>query len=340
MQVKFGLTLNMGTPSLEYSNFGKVCRFLDDSGFSVAWMGDEQSLRREIYVGMTVVALNSERLQLNVGPINPFTRHPAVTASAVSTLDELSEGRAALTVSRGFSNVVNVGLKPATLAQVEEYIATLKALWKDHETTFQGRTIRLVWPKRGVPLYMIAEGPRTMRLAGQIADGVIVGMGHSPEVIKATQEYIRQGAEEAGRRLEDLDIWWHIRWNIAEDYGTAVDELRGMLASAAGHALSYSFAGKLVPPEFQEPIRRIQAMYEHSKHGSNTAAHTAIVEDTPGLKQYLAKRFVIAGTVKQFIEQVETLADLGVTKIRLGVGGRERVGLLHTLVQQIMPRFQ
>ena len=340
MRVKFGLTLQMGTRSQEYSNFGELCRFLDDSGFSFAWMGDEQSLRREIFVGMTVVALNSERLRLNVGPTNPFTRHPATTASAISTLDELSGGRAALTVSRGFSNVVNVGLRPATLAQVEEYITTLKALWRDHETTYQGRTIRLLWPKRAVPLYMIAEGPKTMRLAGQIADGVIVGMGHSPEVIEATLGYIRQGAEEAGRRLEDLDIWWHTRWNIAEDYETAVDELRGMLASAAGHALSYSFEGKFVPEEFQESIRRIQETYKHSEHGSSTAAHTAIVDEVPGLKQYLAERFLIAGTVNQFIEQVEHLAELGVTQIRLGVGGRERRGLLQILVDQVMPHFQ
>ena len=187
---------------------------------------------------------------------------------------------------------------------------------------------------------MIAEGPKTLRLAGEIADGVIVGMGHTPEVIQATLGYLRQGAEEAGRRLEDLDIWWQTRWNIAGDYDEAVEGIRGGLAAAAGHALSRTFEGKLVPPQFEEPIRNIQKAYAYAEHGSPTAAHTMIVDETPGLKGYLAERFAIAGTVQQFIERVEELTALGLTQFRLGVGGKDRNHQLRLLAEKVIPHFQ
>ena len=162
MKVRFGVTLEIGAVSQEYAVFGDLCRFLDDSGVAAVWIGDEQSMRREIYVGMTVVALNSQHLTLNVGPTNPLTRHLAVTASGMSTLDEVSGGRAALTMSVGFTNVANVGLKPARLVELKEYILAIKALWRDHEIEYQGRTVRLLWPDRSIPIYMTAEGPRTM----------------------------------------------------------------------------------------------------------------------------------------------------------------------------------
>ncbi len=128
----------MGSYSQEFPKFSAICRFLDESGYAAIWISDEQSLRREMYASMAVAALNTERIKLIAGPTNPFTRHPAVTASAISTIDEISGGRAVLLISIGFSNVENIGLRPAKLADLEEYIQTLRALWRDHETTYQG----------------------------------------------------------------------------------------------------------------------------------------------------------------------------------------------------------
>ena len=342
MKVRFGLTVSMGQNAQPYEQFSKMCRAFDQDGFSAVWIGDEQSLRREMYVAMTVVALNTKKAQLNCGPTNAVSRHPAVTAGAISTLNEVSGGRAALTMSRGFSNVGNLGLKPVLMAETRDYIRAVKALWKDKITTWKGKTIRLSYPTHGpLPIYIIAEGPKTLRMAGEIADGVIVGLGQNPDVVKACFKYIREGAESAGRSIKDLDIWWHTRWNIADSYEEAVSHLGPLLASAAGHALAAGFEGKLVPEEFQPQIRRIQEAYlyeEHREGGNNPA--TPMVDEVPGLRDYLVKRFTLAGTVKQFIEQVEELADLGVTGFRLASGPRNQPKELKIVAEQVMPHFR
>jgi alkanesulfonate monooxygenase SsuD/methylene tetrahydromethanopterin reductase-like flavin-dependent oxidoreductase (luciferase family) len=72
-----------------------------------------------------------------------------------------------------------------------------------------------------VPIYL-AEGQRTLRLAGRVADGVVVGLGLSPEVIELSLDAIAEGAREAGRRLTDLDVWWLVKANLAESRAAAV----------------------------------------------------------------------------------------------------------------------
>ena len=342
MKVRIGVTVGMGSARLPYETFGSVCRELEDEGYSTIWVSDEQSLRREMYVSATVVALNTSTIGINVGPTNPFTRHPAVTAASVSTLDEVSNGRMALTVSRGFSNVGNVGLKPALLAESREYITTIKALWRDKITTWRGKTIRLTYPTRPAPpVYLIAEGPKTLRMAGEIADGVICGMGQNPEVIKATLQHIREGAESAGRRLEDIDVCMHVRWHIADSWEQAVSEMKPMLASAAGHALAASFDGKLVPEEFQAQLRRIQKAYAYEEHreGGNNPA-TPLIDEVPGLAEYLAQRFTVAGTVKQVIQQIEEMANLGVRYFRFAGGPTDPAKEMKILAKEVLPHFR
>lgn len=334
MKVRFGIALGIG----QYSEATDLFRFLDESGFSILWIPDTQSLQRELYVSLAVAAFRTERITLGAGVTNPTTRHPAVTASAIASVDELSGGRAILSIGTGDSAVYNLGLKPARLETLEEYVLALRALWRHGETSYRGRTIRLVWAKRPVPVYIAAEGPRTLRLAGQIADGVIVGMGLTPEAIKAALEYLRLGAEEAGKRLEDLDVWWQAKWNIADSRTKAVEEIRMALAGSANHAFRFTLDGKYVPEEFHEPIRRLQEQYAFAEHEAYGAEKkNAQLVDELGLREYLAERFAIAGTVEDFLGRLEQLAALGVRQVRLSVGGKDRARLLRIVAKEIMP---
>ena len=341
MKVRIGVSVQLGSEKQKFAGAGAMVREIERDGFSTIWVSDEQSLRREMYVCATVAALNTSTIGINVGPTNPFTRHPAVTAAAVSTLDEVSNGRMQLTVSRGFSNVENVGLRPALMAQTREYIRATRALWRDKITTWEGKTIRLTYPNRPPPkLYLIAEGPKTLRMAGEIADGVICGMGQNPEVIKATLQYIREGAESVGRRLEDIDVCMHIRWNIADSWEKAIAPMRGTLASAAGHALASGFEGKLVPEEFQPQILRIQKAYVHAQHGNPDAAQGPLVEEVPGLKEYLARRFTVAGNVKDVIKQIEDMANLGIRYFRFAGGPTDKPKQLKIMAKEVLPHFR
>ena len=68
--------------------------------------------------------------------------------------------------------------------------------------------MRMTWGRGRIPIYLAASGPRMLELAGEIADGVIINTGLAPDIVRDSIARVRTGAEEAGRRLEDVDLWW------------------------------------------------------------------------------------------------------------------------------------
>ncbi len=316
-----------------------VCR-IEEWGFEALGIPDAQWLWPDCYVTLTQCALNSKQLRLGTFVTNPLTRHPAVTAGAIASINELSDGRAFLGIGTGDSAVYNVGFKAATVTQFREAVLAIKGFYTG-ETHYQGRTVRQVWVKRPVPLYVCAEGPKTLRLAGELADGVIVGSGLTPEVVRDAYAQIREGSEAAGRRFEDLDIWFFAKTNVADDAKAAVNEIRMALAASANHAFRRTLEGKQIPPELWEPVEKLKAAYrphEHEQLGTDRL-HARLVDEL-GLKAYLAERFAIVGTPKDCIQQIERAAAAGATKIFLGPITGNPTRVLQTFAGQIMPQFR
>ncbi|MBI3301134.1 MAG: LLM class flavin-dependent oxidoreductase, partial [Deltaproteobacteria bacterium] len=224
--------------------------------------------------------------------------------------------------------------------QFREALLAIKGFYTG-EARYQERTVHQVWVKRPVPLYVCAEGPKTLRLAGELADGVIVGSGLTSEVVHDAYAQIRKGAEVAGRGLEDLDVWFFAKTNVADDARAAVDEIRMALAASANHAFRRTLEGKQVPPEFWEPIEKLKAAYrphEHEQLGADRL-HARLVDEL-GLKAYLAERFAIAGTPEDCIRQIERTVAAGATKIFLGPITGNPAKVLQTFAQRILPRFR
>ncbi len=323
-----------------YPDLPDLVHQIEAWGFEALGIPDAHWLWPDCYVTLTQCALNSKQLRLGTFVTNPLTRHPAVTASAIASINELSGGRAFLGIGTGDSAVYNVGLKAATVAQFRETLLTIKGFYTG-ETHYQGKTVRQVWVKRPVPLYVCAEGPRTLRLAGELADGVIVGGGLTPEVVQDAYARIQEGAETAGRRLEDLDIWFFAKTNVANEAKAAVDEIRMALAASANHAFRRTLEGKQIPLELWDPIEKLKAAYrphEHEQLGADRL-HARLVDEL-GLKAYLAERFAIVGTPEDCIWQIERTAAAGATKIFLGPITGDPTRVLQTFAKQIMPHFR
>ena len=107
--------------------FGALCREAEESGFDLLGVADSQSVFRELYVALTLAALNTRRVRLGPLVTNPLTRHLVVTASAISSIDELSGGRAMLGIGSGDSAIFTLGAPPATVAGLEDAAGTLAA---------------------------------------------------------------------------------------------------------------------------------------------------------------------------------------------------------------------
>ncbi len=258
MQAKFGIT---EIPrSIETAC--ESARLAEEHGFDMVGVADSQSLFRELFVTLSFIGGATERLVIGPTVTNPSTRHPAVMASGLASIQEIAGGRAFLRIATGDSAIYNLGERPRGLAGLKEYIQALRRLFAGEHTEFGGKPIHTRWigglDQPRVPIYIAAEGPKTLELAGEVADGVFCGMGFSPGVAKVTIDHIRTGAERAGRTLKEIDTWAFGRVNVSENRAALVSEIRMELASTAHHAFRFTQEGKLVPPQLADAIREVQ----------------------------------------------------------------------------------
>jgi 5,10-methylenetetrahydromethanopterin reductase len=292
------------------TGFGQLCRDIEAAGFDWLGVADSQSVFREMYVALTLAALNTARVRLGPLVTNPLTRHPVVTASAISSIDELSRGRAALGIGSGDSAITTLGAPPATLGGLEDAIVLLGRLTSGALVHRDGRYWQVRRATRRVPIYLAAEGPRTLELAGRVADGVIVGLGLTPDVIRLALEAIQRGAKSAGRSLADLDVWWFAKTNVADTREAALGPIKMALAASANHAFRFTLDGKAVPLDLHEKIRALQHEYDAHQHEIESAGNAELT-DRWGLTEFLVDRFAFAGTPDDCIVQIRRAMAAG-----------------------------
>jgi 5,10-methylenetetrahydromethanopterin reductase len=290
------------------TGFGDLCRETEAAGFDWLGVADSQSVFRELYVALTLAALATRRIRLGPLVTNPQTRHLVVTASAIASVDELSGGRAALGLGSGDSAIYTIGAPPATVAGLEDAIVTLGRLTAGERVDRGGRPWRVHRGTRRVPIYLAAEGPRTLELAGRVADGVIWGL--TPEVIGLSLAAIERGARAAGRKLDDLDVWWFAKTSLADTRAAAIEPIRMALAASANHAFRPTLEGKAVPPDLHEKIRALQREYNAHHHEIAGAANAGL-PDRWDLTEFLVDRFAIAGTPADCVAQLRRASGAG-----------------------------
>jgi 5,10-methylenetetrahydromethanopterin reductase len=292
------------------AGFGALCREAEAQGFDWLGVADSQSVFRELYVSLTLAALETSHVRLGPLVTNPLTRHPVVTASAIASVDEISGGRAVLGLGSGDSAISTIGTPPATVAGLEDAVATLGRLTAGEVIERGGRRWQVHRAARRVPVYLAAEGPRTLELAGRVADGVIVGLGLTPDVIRLSLAAIERGAKAAGRSLADLDVWWFAKTNVADTRDAAIDPIKMALAASANHGFRFTLEGKGVPPDLHERIRGLQRDY-NAHHHEIPDAGNAVLTDRWGLTDYLTDRFGIAGTPADCVAQIRRAMAAG-----------------------------
>src|SRR3954467_8836303 len=108
----------------------------EEEGWDGMVFPDSQNLAGDVYVGLAFASAATERIKLGTGVTNPFTRHPAVTASAISTLQAESGGRMVLGIGRGDSSLAHLGYAPASLAVFRRYLERLQAYLRGEEVPF------------------------------------------------------------------------------------------------------------------------------------------------------------------------------------------------------------
>src|SRR5689334_2357469 len=140
-------------PNRPIAEIAELATLVEELGFDGLWLADSQSIFRDAYAALTLAASRTERIELGTAVTNPITRHPAVVASAIATIAELSGGRALLGVGVGDSAVATIGKKPARLGLLEEWTHTVRALLAGGTAAWEGAETKLTWWSTPVPIW-------------------------------------------------------------------------------------------------------------------------------------------------------------------------------------------
>ncbi|MCH9675293.1 MAG: LLM class flavin-dependent oxidoreductase [Gammaproteobacteria bacterium] len=309
-------------------------------GFDWVGVADTQSIAREVYVVCAMIAAATRTVMVGPCVTNPLTRHPAVAASAIASVNEVAQGRALLGIGSGDSAVLNLGAHPSGLAKLERTVQALRGLLKGRSCEWEGQSIHASWIEESVPVYVSAEGPKTLELAGEFADGVICGLGITPEAAALCFHHLGVGARRAGRRLEDIDVWALARVNVVDDEEAALDEIRMELASMAHHAFRFTQQGKGVPPQFADGIRRIQQGYQPRHHEALGESPNAELMQARQLLGYLASRFAVLGSPQRCAERIEQIHTAGFEQILFTGFVAERPRLIRRLGEEVFSHLR
>lgn len=291
-------------------------RRAEELGFDRVWFPDSQLLWRDVFGVLTAAALGTERIGLGTAVTNLATRHPTVIASAARSVAELAPGRFVLGLGVGNSSVGPVGLRQTRAAELREGVAMLRALLSGAEWDFGGGIrSRLRDPGPEVPIHLAASGPRNLRLAGEIADGVILLSGVSPATLAAATDRVRQGSKSVGRGT-DIPLTVSAFCAVTDDVPAAARQLKPICASIAqnGGADFLALAGI-----HADVPAKVDGVYPDLVHAEDWEAAVAIcsawVSDEAAVR--FAEQFCLFGTADEITNRLRALHAAGVDEVLL-----------------------
>jgi alkanesulfonate monooxygenase SsuD/methylene tetrahydromethanopterin reductase-like flavin-dependent oxidoreductase (luciferase family) len=235
-------------------------------------------------------------------------------------------------VGRGDSAVRYVGRKPMKVADFEEALKMVKPFMNGKEVTWNDKQLQLKWVRPElprIPMYVAGYGPKALRLAGRVGDGVIFQVA-DPFFIEWGMQFVRAGAEEAGRDPDDIVIHCAAATYVSEDRDEARNRVRWFPALIANHIVDVlRHHDPSVMPSYITEYVEARPGYDYYEHGQPGADHSKDVPDE------ICDKFCVIGTADECAEKVRELASIGVSEFNIyplpdleeiiGIYGREIV---------------
>lgn len=328
---------------VEHANakgFIRCARLAEDLGYKTFWVPEDPYFRGGFSLA-SAIAASTESIRIGIGIVNPYTRHPALTAMELGALEEVSDGRSILALGASFKSYIEGQLnipyvKPGTA--LREMIEITRRLFRGEQLNYDGKLFNIRGakfnfqpPRTEIPIHLGVLGPKNLELAGEMGDGVLLSVMTSPGYAKYAVEHVKAGAERAGRSLDNFDVSAYLLISIGEDDRAARDAVKPLLAmmisilplngivdhpmlSCAGITpnLAQSFAESFIRGEL--PV--------------------ALVED------WIIDQFAIAGTPDRCRDAMAKIVDAGVTHpVAFEIHGLNPEQIIRDVHTHLMPHF-
>jgi len=329
--LEFAFTLK---PDMTPERIIALTRQAEAAGFSHGWVFDSHVLWQEPYPLLTLMALNTRTMRLGTCVTNPAVRDATVTASLLATLNRISGGRMDCGIGRGDSSRRVMGKKPTTLENLEDTVRVIRDLNSGKQINYDGQSIQMSWADKGVPpIWVAGYGPKALRCAGRIGDGVILQFA-DPHLIRWCLGFVKEGAEEAGRDFSKMKVMSATAIWISEDKKAARERVRWFPALVSNHVVDLvsRYKPEELPPELTAYIvdRKSYNYLHHAEVGSTNAD---FVSDE------VVDRFCIVGSVAEHIQKLRELTSLGVGQFNIYLMSGEEENTLEIYGRDIIPGF-
>jgi 5,10-methylenetetrahydromethanopterin reductase len=315
----------------------KLAERADRYGYAMIGIADTPGNAMDPWVSATIVAQACRRARIALCVTNLLTRHPAVTAAAIASLDHVSNGRAVLGIGAGHSGTRNVGLAKSNAKELAQGVTFIKALLAGRPANLGAAAAHLPWVKRAPPVFLAASHPRPLQAAGRTADGVFANFGLGVDNIRASHAQIAEGAIGAGRSPEDIEIWQIAALDCNENRDVARGKVGAMLAFLAGYVIGdKNLETRGVPAHLREPLMQLRRRYS-TRPGE---ADVKLVQEL-GLFDYLSQRLSICGDPDDCLAQARAAKAAGAARLMLTVSlASDPVRTVELFGEHVLPKLR
>jgi probable F420-dependent oxidoreductase len=326
----FGFTLK---PDIGVERVVSLTRQAEEAGFEYGWMFDSHVLWKEPYPLMTLMAANTKQLKIGPCVTNPAVRDITVTASLFATLDLISGNRMQLGIGRGDSSRRVLGKKPVTPGELERSVAEFRALTSAKQIDYEGVATRMPWATGAPPVWIAGYGPKVLGMAGRVADGIILQFA-DPDLVAWCVSMVHQGAKEAGRDPESIEIMAAAPVWVSDDLKYARERVRWFPALVSNHVVD--LISRYKPEDLPAALTSYvqdRGKYDYLHHCEVGSDNADFVDDD------VVDRFCLVGPVEAHREKLQTLIKAGVTQFNIYLMCGEEEQTLEVYKREVLPHF-
>ncbi len=316
----------------------RTAQEIEAAGWDGMLVVDSQNLSGDPYVSLALAATATTRIGLGTGVTNSVTRHAAATATAITSVNRVSNGRAVLGIGRGDSALAHLGRAPARLAQFERYLRQLQTYLRGESVSFDDIDIphgvappmsalalhdapaasRIAWIADGakVPVEVAASGPKVIAMAALHAERVMFTLGADVERLTWGIALARQTRKAAGLDPDGVAFGAYVNLGCHNDMAAARALVRGGLTTFARFSVMHGKASGPVSAGDRAVLEALRSNYDMRAHTRGDSRQAGTLTDD------FIDRFAIVGPPERCIQRLRSLAALGLDKVAISGGTR------------------
>jgi 5,10-methylenetetrahydromethanopterin reductase len=321
----------------------RMAQETEAAGWDGLLVVDSQNLSGDPYIALALAAVVTKKIGLGPGVTNSVTRHAAATATAITSVHRVSNGRAVLGIGRGDSALAHLGRAPARLKQFERYLKQLQAYLGGGAVPFGEIDIpeefappmsglhlhdappdsRIGWIAEGiakgnskVPVEVAASGPKVIAMSALHADRVMFTLGADIDRLQWGIELAKKTRRDAGLDPDAIAFGAYINMGCHTDVEKARGLVRGGLTTFARFSVMHGKANGPVTDKDRAQLETLVTNYDMKQHTRADSRQAGMLADD------FVDRFAVVGSPDRCVERLKSLAALGLDKVAISGGTR------------------